>query len=192
MDSFSLKLVIAGNTGVGKTCIVKRATLGTFHDETTPTLGASYVSKHLEIGKSEFRLQIWDTAGQERYRGMTPMYFRGAQAALIVYSITDLRSFDAVDFWINSLHEHGEADVIIFVVANKSDLEDERRISSEEGEGKAATRGALFFEVSAQTGDGIEDLFVNVCKMALEKSTLKPVETKDGGEQRQNEESGCC
>jgi small GTP-binding protein len=142
------------------------------------------------LQKNEFRVQIWDTAGQERYRGMTPMYFRGADAALLVYSVDDPQSFEAIDFWVKSLKEHGEPNVSLFLVGNKCDLEDERAVVAEEAEGKAARIGALFYEVSAQTGDRVEDVFVDVCKLHLEKGAppeTAPTETipLDGKE-------GCC
>ncbi|KAH0790800.1 small GTP-binding protein [Histomonas meleagridis] len=177
-ETKELKLVLIGNTFVGKTCIVKKAISGVFSEDANPTLGASYVSKVINVGKNEVRLQIWDTAGQERFRGMTPMYFRGAHVAMIVYSICDKESFDGIDSWVESLHENAESDILIFLVGNKDDLEDQRVISSERGQEKATSIGAYFYEVSSKTGNGIEDLFNDIPRVYFEKHEEKDI-TKD-------------
>lgn len=170
MDATDLKVVFVGNTNVGKTCVVKMATTGTFGDDTVATLGASYVSKMVTVDKTDARLQIWDTAGQERYRGMTPMYFRGANVAIVMYSITDQESFDSIDSWVESLKENAEPNVVIFLIGNKCDLEDERRVSLEDGQHKADEIRATFMEVSAKTGYQIDTLFLEATKAYLEKN----------------------
>ncbi|KAH0792451.1 small GTP-binding protein [Histomonas meleagridis] len=170
-DSKELKLVLIGNSYVGKTCVVKKATSGVFTEDTTATLGASYVSKLINVGNIEVRLQIWDTAGQERYRGMTPMYYRGAHIALIVYSITDRESFEGIDGWYESLRENTDSDILIFLVGNKYDLEESREISTEEGQAKADSIRAHFYEVSAKTNYGIDDLFNDIPRIFFEKQT---------------------
>jgi small GTP-binding protein len=170
MPELLLKLVLVGNTAVGKTCIVKRAADDIFADDTSPTLGASYLSKIVVIRETTVRVQIWDTAGQERYRGMTPMYFRGAHVAIVAYSVTDLDSFEAIDSWIVSLRDNGGPNVVIFVVGNKCDNEEGRVVETARGEGKATNLKAEFYEVSAKTGDGIEDLFMDICKVYIERT----------------------
>jgi Ras-related protein Rab-5C len=173
VDTREMKLVLVGNTSVGKTCIAKMATTGAFADDSTPTLGATYVSKLVRLGNTEVRLQIWDTAGQERYRGMTPMYFRGAHVAIVAYAVTDSESFDGVDTWITSLRDNADAQIILFLVGNKCDLEDQRAVSSETGQKKATELSAVFYEVSAKTGDRVEDLFLDIAKSFLEKTATK-------------------
>jgi small GTP-binding protein len=191
-----MKLVLVGNTSVGKTCIAKTATTGSFVDDTTPTLGASYLSKLVRIDESDVRLQIWDTAGQERYRGMTPMYFRGAHAAIIAYAITDEESFNGIDAWVDSLHDNAEPGIALYLVGNKCDLEDQRTVPTERGEGKATDIGASFYEVSAKTGDRIDELFLNVAKGYLELSKAKPpaptVETLELTKAKPDSKKGCC
>jgi Ras-related protein Rab-5C len=176
VETSEMKLVLVGNTNVGKTCIAKVATNGGFADDSVPTLGASYVSKLVRIDNMEVRLQIWDTAGQERYRGMTPMYFRGAHEAVIAYSITDQESFDGVDSWVGSLRENADPEIILFLVGNKCDLEEQRVISSDTGQGKAKELSAVFYEVSAKTGDRVEELFTDLAKIFLEKRKPAPVQ----------------
>jgi Ras-related protein Rab-5C len=174
VETREMKLVLVGNTSVGKTCIAKMATNGTFADDSVATLGASYVSKLVRIDNMEVRLQIWDTAGQERYRGMTPMYFRGAHEAVIAYSITDQESFDGIDSWVASLRENADSEIILFLVGNKCDLEEQRVISTDMGQNKAKDLDAIFYEVSAKTGDRVEDLFTDLAKIFLEKRKPAP------------------
>jgi small GTP-binding protein len=174
VETREMKLVLVGNTSVGKTCIAKMATSGTFVDDSVPTLGASYVSKLVRIDNTEVRLQIWDTAGQERYRGMTPMYFRGAHEAVIAYSITDQESFDGIDSWVGSLRENADPEIILFLVGNKCDLEEQRVIPMDKGEEKAKELSATFYEVSAKSGDRVEDLFTDLAKTFLEERKPAP------------------
>jgi small GTP-binding protein len=168
-DGIEIKVILVGNTSVGKTCIVKRGNAGVFDDETVPTLGAAYLPKTLVVDQTEVHLHIWDTAGQERYRGMAPMYFRGAHVAVLVYSICDIQSFNGVDKWIESLQENADASILKFLVANKIDLEDERIVTVEAGMAKAESVNARFHEVSAKTGYGIDDFFHDVAGLYLEQ-----------------------
>ncbi|OHT11769.1 small GTP-binding protein [Tritrichomonas foetus] len=167
--SAEMKIVLIGDTNVGKTCIVKRATIGSFDEDSMPTLGASYTSKLIPVDDKEIRLQIWDTAGQERYRGMTPMYYRGAHAALIIYSITDESTFLEVDSWLTSLKDNASQNVMLFLAGNKIDNDDQRQVSPESGQAKATEIGAYFFEVSAKTGNGVEEMFQLIPKLFFEK-----------------------
>lgn len=176
-ESEEIKLVLVGHQYVGKTCIVRMATTGLFDDDTISTLGASYTSKTITLNSKEVRLQIWDTAGQERYRAMTPMYYRGAQVALVVYSVDNMESFNAVDQWIESLHENADSSIIIFLAGNKADLEDTRCVTFENGQEKAKQYGAVFCEVSAKTGMGVDDLFNDIANKFLERNDKQKPET---------------
>jgi small GTP-binding protein len=162
MDICDVKLVLVGNTNVGKTSIVQNAITGQFTADSSSTLGASYSTKSFQIESRVIRLQIWDTAGQEKYRGMTPMYYHNAQVALIVYSIVERETFEAVDNWLKSLKDNADPGILLFIVGNKTDLADQRQVSNEEGAKKAETAGAEFAEVSAKTGFGIGDLFAAI------------------------------
>ena len=158
MSVNEIKVVVVGNSSVGKTCIVKKATTGVFLEDSVATLGVNYVSMKKNVSKTDFMLQIWDTAGQERYRGMAPLYYRGAHVAIICYSVIDRDSFEAVDFWKKNIIENVDGNVIIILIGNKIDLEG-REVTKEEGENKAKELGTTFYEVSAKTGFGIDDLF---------------------------------
>ena len=187
--SKDLKLVLVGSAGVGKTCCVRMATTGFFDQNSNPTLGASFTAKMVKYEGQSYRLQIWDTAGQERYKSMAPMYFRGAHAALIVYSIIDKSSFDAVDEWANALRSNGEPNVKVFLAGNKLDCEEEREVSTEAGEAKAAEIGAYFAEISAKTGANIEDLFAEIPIEVLSKGLKEETKAKITENKKRG---GCC
>lgn len=196
MNQIELKCVLVGNVSVGKTCIVQVATTGKFDKDTTSTNCASYSAKTEVIEDHTVRLQIWDTAGQEKYRGMTPMYYHNAQIAIIVYSVLDRESFDGVDTWNNSLKNNASADIVKFLVGNKVDLENDRQVSNEEGNEKARAIGAEFYEVSAKTGFGIEDLFGLIPRTYFEKipQIQKPTTTVEVNDESTKKKSGknCC
>jgi Ras-related protein Rab-5C len=171
----AMKLVLVGNANVGKTCITRMATFGRFEEESTPTIGASYLSKELTIGGTNLQIHIWDTAGQERFRGLTPLYFRDAQASLVTYSITDHDSFDGVTTWMTTLNQHADPQILLFLVGNKCDLDSERAVTISEAEAKAEEIGARFFEVSAKSGQNVQELFLAIGKGFLESGARKTV-----------------
>ena len=194
-DTEEIKLVLVGHQYVGKTCIVRRATTGLFEADTISTLGASYTSKTIQVGNTEVRLQIWDTAGQERYRAMTPMYYRGAHVALVVFSVDNHESFQAIDQWIDSFKENADPNIIIFIAGNKADLEESRSISQEQGAEKAKSYNAIYVEVSAKSGMGIDDLFNDIANTYLEKnhkSTSTTTQPKVNIEVKSIKKSSCC
>lgn len=189
-----IKIVLVGNTSVGKTCIVKQETTKVFSENTVSTLGASFVSEIKTFGDIEVRLQIWDTAGQERYRGMTPMYYRNAQAAIITYAVDVQSSFESIDSWVDSINNNAEPDIVLFLVANKIDLPN-REVSADEGREKAESIGAKYYEVSAKTGQGIEELF-NVIPRIYFETHSEQVPKAESTVQLKEEPTGnrkkCC
>ena len=193
-------MVIVGNQHVGKTCIVQRAISGMYNPGTASTLGASYSTKAVTVDKKVVKMQIWDTAGQEKYRAMAPMYYHNAQVALVVYSIEDMDSFEAVDAWIDSLSENADRDIIVFLVANKQDLvdkveQDGEMVSREDGKEKAARFNCEFVECSACTGYGIDDLFSMIPRTFLEHKEAKVCEQVAidvGTNNSPSSRRGCC
>lgn len=172
MEESEVKVVLLGQSSVGKTCIVNHLLTGKFDDSVSPTLGASYASKTLDVNGQKVSLQIWDTAGQERFRVLAPMYYRGAQAAILVYSIVDEQSFQQIDYWASSLKENAGSSVELFLVGNKCDLESERVIKEEQGKDKADSINAQLFETSALTGAEINDLFTTLAKKCTENNQV--------------------
>lgn len=168
MSEVDIKIVLVGETNVGKTCIVRRVTSNVFDNTANPTLGAGYSSKHVTISGTDVHLQIWDTAGTERYRGMAPMYYREAKAALVCFSIVNAESFEKVDYWASSLKSNLGTAAKIFLVGNKADLAAERVVSETEAEVLATEIGAeSYVEVSAKTGEGVFTLFETITKTVL-------------------------
>jgi Ras-related protein Rab-5C len=163
------KIVLLGSASVGKTCIICRAVSDEFDKEIPATIGACYTSKELDIGDLTVNLQIWDTAGQERFRTLAPMYYRNSIVALLVFSVIDDHSLQDVQNWAQEMKQQTEELPILFVVANKIDLTDERRVLPEQGQAVAKELKAFYSEVSAKSGTGIDELFIQVAEESLKK-----------------------
>ncbi|KHJ98422.1 Ras family protein [Oesophagostomum dentatum] len=145
------KVVVVGSSGVGKTSVIYRHRYGNRSASFTSTIGASFVECEVETSYENINLQIWDTAGQERFRCMVPMYMRNSAAAIIMYDITNRQSFEDVDKWNEELHKCcGISDPVVVLIGNKCDLFDKRRVSTAEGQAKALSLDARFYEISAE------------------------------------------
>lgn len=139
-DDFDLlfKVIIIGDSGVGKTNLLSRYIKNTFSFDTRSTIGVEFGAKKSEVSGYKVKCQIWDTAGQEKYKAITHTYYKGAKGALVVYDICNKDSFENTNKWINELRMNGEKDVSIILVGNKCDKEEERIISIDEGKQKAS------------------------------------------------------
>ena len=153
------KLIFLGDQGVGKSCILNRFMNNTFTEEYQATIGLDFQSKNVQIDNQDIHLLLYDTAGQEKFRSLIPMYTRDANIILLVYEVTSKDSFLHLNHWLNDLTTVKKDEVIFVVVGNKTDLEDKREVSREEGEQFAKDNDYLFAEVSAKTGEGFPDLF---------------------------------
>mmetsp|Transcript_47039 Transcript_47039/g.102309 ORF Transcript_47039/g.102309 Transcript_47039/m.102309 type:complete len:207 (+) Transcript_47039:79-699(+) len=160
-----LKILMLGDTMVGKSSLLLRFCEGFYHDSMVLTIGVDFKLKDLVLPAGlRLRLQVWDTAGQERFRTITPGFYRSAMGVVIVYDITSQQSFDGVRYWMSSLREHASEDVRKILVGNKSDLEGSRQVSREAGQRLADQHGVAFFEASALEGQNVEESFVHLCK----------------------------
>lgn len=137
------KVVLIGDSGVGKSNIMSRYLKDEFSIETKTTVGVEFGAKKIELNGNKIKAQIWDTAGQERYKSITNAYYKGSKGALLVYDITKKESFDNIDRWILELKNNGESEVTIILIGNKSDLDSERQVSKEDGQNKAKYNGNL-------------------------------------------------
>ncbi|KAJ6248996.1 ras and ef-hand domain-containing protein [Anaeramoeba flamelloides] len=152
------KIVLLGDSSVGKSSLVFRLSKNRFCENLEPTIGGLCVIQNIEIGESEVKLKIWDTAGQERFHSLTPLYYRGAKGAIIVYDITNSESYKRATDWILELRENGEQDAKIVLVGNKIDLE--RKVVEDTTAQKFADKNDLhFFTTSAKTGEGVNQVF---------------------------------
>ena len=170
------KIVLIGDSGVGKTNILSRYISNEFSLTTQATVGVEFGSKIIKRGEKLIKLQIWDTAGQERYKSITSAYYKGSKGAFVVYDISRKSTFDNVDKWIEELKNNGSEDVFIMLVGNKSDLKDKREISEEDVQKKAQLYNVAFCETSALEGKNIEYAFeslINEITKKVEKDKEK-------------------
>ncbi|XP_072020367.1 ras-related protein Rab-8A-like [Amphiura filiformis] len=157
-DPTHVKLLILGDASVGKTSILVRFTNQYFDDNYLMTIGIDFKIRTIELDGKKIKLQIWDTAGQERFRTITNAYYRGAMGIMLVYDITNQKSFDNIRNWIRNIEEHASADVEKMVLGNKCDMEDRRQVSKERGEQLAIEYGIKFMETSAKASINVEDV----------------------------------
>lgn len=158
------KVVVLGNQGVGKTSLILRRVGNSFTQDIAPTVGAGFFSFSMVVDSYYIKLQVWDTAGQERFHSMAPMYYRGANAAIIVYDITSEKSFEEAKKWIQELKAHTEESMVMCIVGNKCDLSERRAISQQKGESLAQDIGAHFVETSASENVGIKEAFAKLAQ----------------------------
>ena len=163
------KIIIIGDSGVGKSNILGRYLHDEFKEDTKSTVGVEFGSKKMQIENATIKLQIWDTAGQERYRSITSAYYKGAKGCFIVYDITNSQSFDDIIKWYEEIKKSGDKGVSIILVGNKCDLENERKISTEAGKNKAKEMNCPFYETSALNNIMIEEVFKSICEDIFNK-----------------------
>jgi Ras-related protein Rab-5C len=163
-----VKLVLLGDSGVGKSCLVLRYVRGAFDPSSKVTIGAAFMSHSTRVASGDtVKFEIWDTAGQERYRSLAPLYYRGAAAAAVVYDITSTETFAKAKYWVSELQKSASGDIVIVLVGNKSDLENERQVPTSEAREYADSNGMLFVESSAKTADGVARIFEAVAEKLL-------------------------
>ena len=172
------KLVLIGDSGVGKTNILSRYINNEFSLATQSTVGVEFGSKIIKKNDKLIKLQIWDTAGQERYKSITSAYYKGSKGALVVYDITRKSTFENIDKWIDELKINGSEEVLIMLVGNKSDLEDKREVPTEEVAKKAEQMNIAFCETSALQGKNIEHAFDSLIDEIAKKVEIEKVDEK--------------
>ncbi|KAI3630890.1 hypothetical protein MIR68_003798 [Amoeboaphelidium protococcarum] len=177
---FQFKLVLLGESAVGKSSLVLRFVKGQFHEYQESTIGAAFLTQTVMLDDVTVKFEIWDTAGQERYHSLAPMYYRGAQAAVVVYDLTNADTFTRAKSWIKELQRQANPNIVIALVANKVDLGSKRVVSTEEAQAYAEENGLLFMETSAKSGTNVNEVFVAIAKKL-------PKDSPRGGAGGQNE-----
>ena len=173
--------MLLGEGRVGKTSLLLRYVENTFSETQTPTVQATYLSKRVALeNDGAATLNVWDTAGQERFHALGPIYYRDADAAVLVYDITDSDSFDRVKSWVKELRQIAGSEISLAVCANKSDLERARKVSQSDGETYAKSIGAAFFSTSAKADKGVAQAFMSVAT-ALDAKRGKSAAGGGGG-----------
>ena len=159
---FMFKVVLVGDMSVGKTNIIAKYLKNDFSEDYKTTIGEEFHSKIAKVEGHVVKAQIWDTCGQERFKSITDSYYKGAKGAFVVYDITRKNTFESVDSWISALRSAADKNLNIIIIGNKSDLEDQRQVETEQGEEKAQNNEAAFLETSAYSGDNIDKAFDNM------------------------------
>lgn len=170
----TFKILLVGDSGVGKSCLLMRFTADRFEDTTTSTIGVDFKVKQVTVGGKRCKLTIWDTAGQERFRTLTSSYYRGAQGIIFVYDVTRRETFDDLDgVWLREVDMYATVeDAIKMVVANKTDLSVQRAVSTQEGHDFARRHGCLFVETSAKANVAVAQAFEELLHKVLETPGL--------------------
>ena len=163
------KIVLIGDSFVGKTNIMSKYLNNEFHEDSKATVGVEFGAKKFDIEGKSVKAQIWDTAGQERYKSITTTYYKGAKGALIVYDITRKETFDSVDRWISEVLNSGDKNMTMLLIGNKCDLDNQRQVTKEQGEEKAKAFKVAFLETSASSGENLDVAFEMIMKEVYSK-----------------------
>ncbi len=186
------KILLLGDTSVGKTCFLMRYTDNTFQEIHMSTIGLDYKLKNVQLEDGKFvKIQIWDTAGQDRFRSITKNYYKGAHGIILLYDITDRKSYDNVKTWVEQIREEVSEKVSIILVGNKIDDVEGRKVKTEEGEKLAKEIGLSFFECSAKTGENIDSIFNELVKKTVEAYTKLDGQGSKLNSKK-NKKKGCC
>ena len=176
----SFKLIVVGDSGVGKSCLTNKATKNVFEENYNATIGFEFFNFNIKFGEKIIKLQIWDTCGQELYRSLITNFYRNSSLAIIVYTVTDRTTFENVDLWYKELSTHANPNVKVFLIGNKIDLIDQRRIQTEEGQ-RYADQYKLnkFIEASAKSGFNAKNIFIEAAKLLYDDYVLYHKDTDD-------------
>ena len=185
------KILLLGDSGVGKSSLLLRYTKNEFISDLRSTIGVEFALKYLTIDDFQLKVQIWDTAGMERYRSITNAYYKGSKGVIVVYDICRQNSFESVDKWIDDFKSKADDDAVIILIGNKSDLDEKREVSKEEGESKAQKNKFAFMETSAKDNNNVqkafETLFHEIVKIYKNKNPIEFNDNKGGnGESKRN------
>ncbi|TCD67457.1 GTP-binding protein [Steccherinum ochraceum] len=161
---FLIKLLLIGDSGVGKSCLLLRFCDDAWTPSFITTIGIDFKIRTIELDGKRIKLQIWDTAGQERFRTITTAYYRGAMGILLVYDVTDERSFNNIRTWHSNIEQHASEGVNKILIGNKSDWSDKRAVTEEQGRELANELGIKFMETSAKVNDGVEEAFFTLAR----------------------------
>ncbi|KAI7854825.1 ras protein [Circinella umbellata] len=163
--TYQFKLVLLGESAVGKSSLVMRFVKDHFDEYRESTIGAAFLAQTISLDdNTTVKFEIWDTAGQERYKSLAPMYYRNANCAVVVYDITQASSLEKAKAWVNELQRQADPNIVIALAGNKSDLESRRAIETQTAQEYADEAGLLFFETSAKTAHNVHELFNAIAK----------------------------
>ena len=202
-ETYKFKVVVVGDSGVGKTNLIKRFVSNEFKSDSKATVGVEFLSKNFIINGEIFKIEIWDTAGQERYKSITTAYYKGAKGAMIVYDVTNQTSFDNVDKWYNEIKDKAAKNINLIMIGNKNDLVDMKIINSDSASEKAKSFGIAIMETSALDSSNVKEAFYLILQEMYKsvKSMINNAEKKDNvqgsgvqlnTEEKNKKKKRCC
>lgn len=193
-----IKLLMIGDSGVGKTCLLLRYANDSFSPTFITTIGIDFKIKNIQLDGKRIKLQIWDTAGQERFRTITTSYFRGAQGILLVYDVTDRQTFTSIRNWVAQIQMHADVNVNKILIGNKCDMNDQRAVTTAEGEALANEYNIHFFETSAKQDLNVEKAFITIATDVKDRMIVEGASGQPSGGHRivaknnTDAKRGCC
>lgn len=185
---YLFKLLLIGNSGVGKSCLLLRFSDDTYTNDYISTIGVDFKIKTVELDGKTVKLQIWDTAGQERFRTITSSYYRGSHGIIIVYDVTDQESFNGVKMWLQEIDRYATSTVLKLLVGNKCDLKDKRVVEYDVAKEFAEANKMPFLETSALDSTNVEEAFLTMAKQI--KDSMAQQQRHDGGSGNQKDDNG--
>ncbi|KAF6253399.1 ras-related protein YPTC6 [Scenedesmus sp. NREL 46B-D3] len=184
---YLFKVVLIGDSGVGKSNLLSRFTRNEFCLESKSTIGVEFATRSIQVDGKTIKAQIWDTAGQERYRAITSAYYRGAVGALLVYDITKSVTFENVERWLKELRDHADSNIVIMLVGNKSDLRHLRSVNTDDAQGYCEKEGLSFIETSALESTNVEKAFHQILTEIYHIVSKKVIDADDKGSKLPNQ-----
>ncbi|KAL6636539.1 hypothetical protein ACP70R_024111 [Stipagrostis hirtigluma subsp. patula] len=176
---YLFKVVLIGDSGVGKSNLLSRFTRNTFSLDSKSTIGVEFATRTIQVEGKTIKAQIWDTAGQERYRAITSAYYRGAVGALLVYDVTKAATFESVKRWLRELRDHADANIVVMLAGNKTDLRHLRSVSQDDAAAFAEREGLSFLETSALDATNVDRAFQTVLAEIYRTVSKKPLLPSD-------------
>uniref|UniRef100_A0A3Q0TBC3 small monomeric GTPase n=1 Tax=Amphilophus citrinellus TaxID=61819 RepID=A0A3Q0TBC3_AMPCI len=177
---YLFKVVLIGDSGVGKSNLLSRFTRNEFNLESKSTIGVEFATRSIQVDGKTIKAQIWDTAGQERYRAITSAYYRGAVGALLVYDIAKHLTYENVDRWLKELRDHADNNIVIMLVGNKSDLRHLRAVPTDEARAFAEKNTLSFIETSALDSTNVEEAFKSILTGKMREIKIKGLKSFSG------------
>jgi len=187
------KILLLGDSSVGKTCFLMRYSDNTFQEIHMSTIGLDYKLKNVQLDDGKIvKIQIWDTAGQDRFRSITKNYYKGAHGIILIYDVTSRKTYENIKNWVTQIKEEVSEKVTIILVGNKIDDEKNRKVTTEEGQNIAKECGLDFFETSAKSGVNIDSTFNELVKKTVEKYSKLDGKGDKLNNGKSGKKSGCC
>jgi Ras-related protein Rab-1A len=193
---YIFKILIIGDSSVGKSNLLLRFSDNIFHDTFLPTIGVDFKIRNVTVGDKSIKLNIWDTAGQERFKTITAAYYKGAHGIILVFDITDRDTFNNISSWLGEIRKHAGPNVVRLLVGNKCDLDSDRKVTQREAKEFAESQGMTYIETSAKARINVDEAFMTLTKQVYEalpdNEKKQETGTSNLRTERKQSSGGCC